>query len=91
MRREWKRLYDSYDFEKKKAENAGCRIEIDKRKRQITRDGQVIDKWLKQSSNEIVYVYMECEWCSKQNDIVQMWKNTNDIVFININKNNENV
>ena len=45
VRREWKRLYDSYDSEKRKPENAGCRIEIDKRKRQITRDGQVIDKW----------------------------------------------
>ena len=45
VRREWKRLYDSLEVEKNKPENVGHSVTIDKRKRQIIRDGQVIDKW----------------------------------------------
>ena len=45
VRREWKRLYDTLEVEKNKPENVGHSVTIDKRKRQIIRDGQVIDKW----------------------------------------------
>ena len=45
VRREWKRLYYTLEVEKNKPENMGHSVTIDKRKRQIIRDGQVIDKW----------------------------------------------
>lgn len=48
VRAEWKRLFESKEAEEKKAENAGHRIELDMRKRQVTRDGQVIDSWCNQ-------------------------------------------
>ena len=45
VRREWKRLYDSFEAEKEKPENVGTTIAIDNRRRQVTRNGEVIDRW----------------------------------------------
>ena len=45
IRKEWKRLFDAETSERNKPENRGCTIEFDKRKRQIKRDGVVIDSW----------------------------------------------
>lgn len=48
VRAEWKRLFEQKEAEEKKAENAGCTITLDMRKRQLLRDGQVIDSWCQQ-------------------------------------------
>lgn len=48
VRAEWRRLFQVKEEEEKKAANAGCTITIDIRKRQVLRDGQVIDSWCNQ-------------------------------------------
>ena len=45
VRKEWGRLHTVVKEEKEKAENAGCTITMDPRKREILKDGVVIDKW----------------------------------------------
>ena len=45
VRREWKRLKEAESQEKDKPENAGCDIKLDFRKRELLKDGEVIDKW----------------------------------------------
>lgn len=45
IRKEWKRLFDSEKAEKNKPENRGCKIELDRKKRQLLKDGTVIDSW----------------------------------------------
>ena len=45
IRAEWRRLFNSETTERNKPENIGCKIEFDKKKRQITRDDVVIDSW----------------------------------------------
>ena len=45
IRKEWKRLRDVETAEKGKPVNQGCTIRLDYKKREITRDGVVIDKW----------------------------------------------
>ena len=44
-RKEWKRLRDAEKYEKQKAENQGCIIELDTKSRELRRDGVVIDRW----------------------------------------------
>lgn len=46
LRAEWKRLFESFDIEKKKPENSRANMEFDKRKRVITRDGVIIDSFM---------------------------------------------
>jgi hypothetical protein len=43
--KEWKRLFTVKEEEERKAENASHAITIDFRKRQVLRDGEVIDSW----------------------------------------------
>ena len=43
IRREWARMFRSEEIEREKPENQGCKIEFDRRKRQILKDGEVID------------------------------------------------
>lgn len=45
VRREWGRLHEVKTTEQNRAENAGCQIVLDFKKREVTRDGVVIDKW----------------------------------------------
>ena len=45
IRKEWKRLRDVETAEKGKPVNQGCTIRLDYKKREITRDRVVIDKW----------------------------------------------
>ena len=45
IRKEWKRLRGVETAEKGKPVNQGCTIRLDYKKREITRDGVVIDKW----------------------------------------------
>lgn len=45
VRKEWKRLKDVEEEEKKKPSNAGCNIRLDYRERVLYRDGVEIDKW----------------------------------------------
>ena len=45
VRAEWRRLFEVKEREEKKAENAGCHISIDMKKRKVMRDGQCIDSW----------------------------------------------
>ena len=45
VRREWGRLYASYDSHKTDPQNTGHVIEFDKKKRCITRDQDVVDSW----------------------------------------------
>jgi septal ring factor EnvC (AmiA/AmiB activator) len=45
IRKEWKRLYNTLKTEKEKAENVGCNIELNRKTRQVLRDGVVIDTW----------------------------------------------
>lgn len=45
IRAEWARLHRSLDNEKKKAENAGYNLEIDFKKRVLTRNGVTIDEF----------------------------------------------
>lgn len=45
VRKEWGRLFNVFENEKKKATNVGHKIDFDKRKRVILRDGVVIDSW----------------------------------------------
>ena len=45
VRREWKRLKDAETTEKQKPENQGCEIELDFKKRELRRNGVVIDRW----------------------------------------------
>ena len=46
IRKEWRRLFEAETAERNKPENAGCAIVFDRVKRQITRDGVVIDRFL---------------------------------------------
>ena len=45
IRKEWKRLRDVEAAEKAKPVNQGCTIQLDYKRREVTRDGVVIDKW----------------------------------------------
>ncbi len=45
VRKEWKRLKDAEEEEKRRPSNAGCNIRLDYRERVLYRDGVVIDKW----------------------------------------------
>lgn len=45
VRREWKRLFDAEKEEKSKAENVGHSVLVDKKRRVLLRDDQVIDTW----------------------------------------------
>ena len=45
VRREWGRLHEVKTTEQNRPENAGCQIVLDFKKREVTRDGVVIDKW----------------------------------------------
>ena len=45
IRKEWYRMFKVEEEEKKKPENAGSNIVFDKKKRVITRDGVVIERW----------------------------------------------
>lgn len=45
VRKEWKRLFEVKDAEERKPENAGHAITIDMKKREVLRDGDVIDSW----------------------------------------------
>ena len=45
VRKEWGRLHSVLKEEKAKAENVGCSITIDPRKREVLKDGVVIDQW----------------------------------------------
>ena len=45
VRREWGRLYASFEDQKADPTNTGCVIEFDKKKRRITRDDVVVDSW----------------------------------------------
>lgn len=45
IRKEWGRLFEAERAEKAKPENTGVKIEFDKKKRQIMREGVVIDSW----------------------------------------------
>ena len=45
VREEWRRLFEAEKAEKERPENAGADIRIDMRKRELLRDGVVIDKW----------------------------------------------
>ena len=45
VRKEWKRLRDVEDAEKKKPANQGADIKLDPKTRTITRNGAVIDRW----------------------------------------------
>ena len=44
-RKEWKRLYDQEKAEKEKPENQGVKIELDRKSRELRRNGVVIDRW----------------------------------------------
>jgi len=48
IRAEWTRLFDQKTAEENKPENAGCQITLDLKKRQLLRDGVVIDSWCAQ-------------------------------------------
>ena len=48
VRAEWKRLFDQRTAEESKPENSGCQITLDLKKRQLLRDGVVIDSWCAQ-------------------------------------------
>jgi hypothetical protein len=48
IRAEWTRLFKVKEEEEKKPGNAGYRITIDMRKRQVLRDDLVIDSWCQQ-------------------------------------------
>lgn len=48
VRAEWRRLFEAKETEEKKPENAGCQISLNMKKRQLLRDGQVIDSWCSQ-------------------------------------------
>ena len=45
IRKEWKRLRDVETTEKAKPVNQGCTIRLDYKRREVTRDGAMIDKW----------------------------------------------
>ena len=45
IRNEWGRLHAVVREEKAKAENAGCTISLDPKKREVLKDGTVIDQW----------------------------------------------
>ena len=45
IRKEWKRLRDVEAAEKAKPVNQGWTIQLDYKRREVTRDGVVIDKW----------------------------------------------
>lgn len=45
FRKEWGRLFKAETTEKAKPENAGCDIEVDRKRRVLLRDGVVIDRW----------------------------------------------
>ena len=45
VRREWGRLHAVMKEEKSKPENTGCNINLDPKKREILKDGVVIDQW----------------------------------------------
>ena len=45
VRDEWRRLFEAERTEKARAENVGADIKFDPRKRELTRDGVVIDSW----------------------------------------------
>lgn len=45
VRKEWKRLKDAEEEEKRKPSNAGCNIRLDYRERVLYKDGVAIDKW----------------------------------------------
>lgn len=45
VRREWKRLKDAEEEEKRKPTNEGCNIRLDYRERVLYRDGVEIDRW----------------------------------------------
>ena len=45
VRREWKRLKDAEEEEKKKATNVGCNIRLDYKERVLYRDNVIIDRW----------------------------------------------
>lgn len=45
VRREWKRLKDVEEEEKRKPTNEGCNIRLDYRERVVYRDGVEIDRW----------------------------------------------
>ena len=46
IRKEWWRLFAAEQSEKQKPENAGCNIVLDKKLRQITKDGVIIDRFV---------------------------------------------
>lgn len=48
VRAEWSRLFKVKEEEEKKPGNAVCHISIDMKKRQVLRDGLVIDSWCQQ-------------------------------------------
>lgn len=45
VRKEWQRLKEAEKEEKRKPENQGCVIELDFKRRQLLRDGEIIDSW----------------------------------------------
>lgn len=45
VRKEWKRLKDAEEEEKKKPVNVGCNIRLDFKERVLYKDGIVIDRW----------------------------------------------
>ena len=48
VRAEWRRLFEAKEAEEKKPGNARCQISFNLKKRQLLRDGQVIDSWCSQ-------------------------------------------
>ena len=45
IRKEWKRLRDAEEAERRKPANQGCTINLDTQRRVLTRDGVIIDRW----------------------------------------------
>ena len=45
VRNEWRRLFEAEKKEKERPENVGVEIRFDTRKRELLRDGIVIDSW----------------------------------------------
>ena len=45
VRKEWRRLKDAEKSEKEKPCNQGCDIRLDTNKRELLRDGVIIDRW----------------------------------------------
>ena len=45
IRKEWKRLRDAEEAERRKPANQGCTINLDTQRRVLTRNGIIIDRW----------------------------------------------